>query len=41
MAQLKLELLKEEVKELSEGASPHSIPAGAFLCKAVDIEDRW
>jgi hypothetical protein len=41
MAQLKLELLKEEAKELSEGASPHKVSAGAFLRKAIEIEDRW
>jgi hypothetical protein len=41
MAQLKLELLKEEAKELSMGISPHKVSAGAFLRKAIEIEDRW
>ena len=40
MAQLKLELLKEEAKELSEGTSAHKVSAGAFLRKAIEIEDR-
>lgn len=40
MAQLKLELLKEEAKELSENASPQQISAGAFIRKAIKIEDR-
>ena len=41
MAQLKLELLKEEAKELSEGPLPQKVLAGAFLRKAIEIEDRW
>jgi hypothetical protein len=41
MAQLKLELLKEEARELSgHGPPPHKVSAGAFLRKAIDIEDR-
>ena len=40
MAQLKLELLKEEAKELLEGTSAHKVSAGVFLRKAIEIEDR-
>jgi len=42
MAQLKLELLKEEVKRTSgAGAvSPHKVSAGGFFDKAIEIEDR-
>ena len=40
MAQLKLELLKEEAKELTEGTSAHKVSVGAFLRKAIEIEDR-
>lgn len=41
MAQLKLELLKEEAKEPSEGPLSQKVSAGAFLRKAIEIEDRW
>jgi hypothetical protein len=40
MAKLRLELLKEEAKELSEGTSPHKVSAGEFLRKAIEIKDR-
>ena len=40
MAQLKLELLKEEAKELSESAPLRQVSAGAFIRKAIEIEDR-
>ena len=40
MAQLKLELLKEEAKESSEGTSAHKVSVGVFLRKAIEIEDR-
>ena len=42
MAQLKLELLKEEVQQASStGAAPlHKVSAGAFFHKAIEIEDR-
>jgi len=41
MAQLRLELLKEEAKELSEGVSLQKVSTGAFLHKAIEIKDRW
>lgn len=40
MAQLKLELLKEEAKELSEHRAIHKVSAGTFFRKAIEIEDR-
>ena len=40
MHQLKMELLKEEAKELSQGGPLHKVSAGAFFKKAVEIEDR-
>jgi len=42
MAQLRVELLKEEVKQASsEGFNPpHKVSAGAFFRKAIEIEDR-
>jgi len=42
MAELRLELLKEEVKQASSGGAvpPHKVSAGAFFRKAVEIEDR-
>lgn len=40
MHQLKMELLKEEARELSQGGPLHQVSAGAFLRKAVEIEDR-
>jgi hypothetical protein len=40
MAKLKLELLKEEAKDLSEGVQPHAVSAGTFLREAIEIEDR-
>ena len=41
MAELKVELLEEEAKELLERAPLHKVSAGTFFCKAIDIEDRW
>lgn len=40
MAQLRLELLKEEAKELSGHGPPHKVLAGAFFRKAIETEDR-
>ena len=40
MAKLRLELLKEEAKGLSEGAQPPTVSARAFLREAIEIEDR-
>jgi len=42
MAQLRLELLKEEAKQGSStgNVSPHKVSAGAFFRKAIEIEDR-
>ena len=42
MAQLRLELLKEEVSQVSGmGDLPsHKVSAGAFFRKAIEIEDR-
>ena len=40
MAQLKLELLKEEARELSGRGPLHKVSAGAFFRKAIEIEDR-
>ena len=40
MAQLKLQLLKEEAKELSERGPLYKVSAGAFFRKALDIEER-
>ena len=40
MAQLRLELLKEEAKELSGHGPLHKVSAGAFLRKAIETEDR-
>lgn len=42
MAQLRLELLKEELKQTSGTGDtrPHKVSAGAFFRKAIEIEDR-
>ena len=40
MAQLRLELLKEEVKQTSGDVPPQKVSAGAFFRKAIEIEDR-
>ena len=40
MAQLKLELLKEEAKDLLAGVVQGKTTAGASFCKAIDIEDH-
>ena len=41
MAQLRVELLKEEVKQVSGARSPsHKVSAGGFFRKAIEIEDR-
>jgi len=42
MAQLRLELLKEEARQspTTGGMPPHKVSAGAFLRKAIEIEDR-
>ena len=42
MAQLRLNLLKEEAKQTSSagGMSVHKVSAGAFFRKAIEIEDR-
>ena len=39
MAQLKLELLKEEARELSGSGPLHKVSAGVFICKAIEIKD--
>jgi hypothetical protein len=39
VAQLKLELLKEEAKDSSENTS-YVVSAGGFLHKAIEIEHR-
>ena len=39
MYQLKMELLKEEVRELSQGELLHKVSTGAFFRKAIEIED--
>lgn len=41
MAQLRLELLKEEEKQTSgTRVPPHKVSAGGFFHKAIEIEDR-
>ena len=42
MAQLRVELLKEEVKQTSGmgDVPPHKVSAGAFFRRAIEIEDR-
>ena len=40
MAKLKLQLLKEEAEELSEGRTQHQVLAGVFFYKAFDIENH-
>jgi len=42
MAQLRLELLKEEMTQVSTAGAtpPHKVSAGAFFRKAIEIEDR-
>ena len=40
MAQLKLELLKEEAKDLAEGVTRYSVSPGAFFRKALEVEER-
>lgn len=42
MAELRLELLKEEVKQASSagGVLPHKVSAGSFFRKGIEIEDR-
>jgi len=42
MAELRLELLKEEEKQASSAGAipPHKVSAGAFFCKVIEIEDR-
>jgi hypothetical protein len=42
MAQLRLELLQEEAKYISntDDAGPQKISPGAFFRKAIDIEER-
>ena len=42
MAQLREELLKEDIKQVSSAANLPSevIPAGSFFRKAIEIEDR-
>ena len=40
MYQLRMELLKEEAKELSQGGPLHKGSAGAFFRKAIEMEDR-
>ena len=41
LAQLKLELLKEDVKELAGGTPTNKVSAGTFICKAIEIKDHW
>ena len=42
MAQLRLELLKEDVKRTSGTGDvpPHKVSAGGFFDKVIEIEDR-
>lgn len=40
LAQLKLELLKEDAKELAGGTPTNKVSAGTFIRKAIEIEDR-
>ena len=40
MHQLKMDLLKEEARELSQGGPLRNVSAGAFFRKAIEIEDR-
>lgn len=40
MAQLRLELLKEEAKQVSGVDHPAKVSASTFFRKALDIEDR-
>jgi len=40
MAQLKLQLLQEEAKELTERGPMYKVSPGAFFRKALDIEER-
>ena len=40
MAQLKLELLREEARELAEHGLQQKVSAGAFFRKAIEIEGR-
>jgi hypothetical protein len=40
LAELKLELLKEEAKELSGITPTNKVSAGSFIRKAIEIEGR-
>jgi len=40
MAQLKLELLREEAREFEGRGPPPKVSAGAFFKKVIEIEDR-
>jgi len=40
MAQLRLELLREEAKQASSTDHPPKVSASALFRKALDIEDR-
>ena len=40
MAELRLELLKEEVKQGSGAEGTHKVSAGSFFRKGIEIEDR-
>jgi hypothetical protein len=40
LAQLKLELLKEDAKQLAGGTPTNKVSAGTFIRKAIEIEDR-
>ena len=40
MAQLKLELLKEDARALAGSSQPPKFSPGAFFNKVIEIEDR-
>lgn len=40
MAQLKLQLLKEEARDLAERGPLYKVSPGAFIRLALDIEER-